>query len=58
MVKGIRRIVADKDIGRLDFLSFTSFAFFAGRREKSELFAWLDKHDFARDDDAAHSSVF
>jgi len=47
MAKGILRMVVDEEIGRLDFLSFMNFAFFASRREKSELFAWLDKHDFA-----------
>jgi len=49
MAKGIRRMMADDEIGRLDFLSFMNFAFSTtSRREKSELFAWLDKHDFAR----------
>jgi hypothetical protein len=48
MAIGIRRMVADEEIGRLDFLSFMNFAFLASRREKPELFAWLDKHDFAR----------
>ena len=47
MVKVAHRMVANVDIGRLDFLSFMNFAFSASRREKSELFAWLDKHDFA-----------
>ncbi len=48
MARGIRRRVADEEIGQLEFLSFRNFAFFASRREKSELLAWLDKHDFAR----------
>ncbi len=48
MAKGIRRIVADEDIGRLDFLSLMNFAFSASRTVKSELFAWLHKHGFAR----------
>jgi hypothetical protein len=47
MAKGIRRMVADEEIRRLDFLFFKNFAFSASRREKSELFAWWDKHDFA-----------
>jgi hypothetical protein len=57
MAKGIRRMVADEEIGRLDFLSFKNFAFSASRREKSELFAWFDKHDFARPEMITQSLV-
>jgi hypothetical protein len=48
MAKGIRRMVADEEIGLPDFLSFKNFAFSSSRREKSEIIAWCDKHDFSR----------
>jgi hypothetical protein len=48
MAKGIRRMVANEEIGRLDFLFFKNFAFSASWREKSELSAWWEKHNFAR----------
>ena len=48
-------MVADEEIGKLDFLSFRNFDFFASRREKSEFLAWLDKHDFARSETITQS---
>ena len=43
--------------GRLHLLSLVNLAFSAIRREKSELLAWLDNHDFARPETIAPSIV-
>ena len=44
--KRMKRMVAEEVTGQLDRLSLEIFAFSAIRREKLELLAWLDKHDF------------
>ena len=47
IAKGMRRVVAKEATRRLNLMSLVNFAFSTIRREKSELCALLDKHDFA-----------